>query len=145
MMSYSPVYLLPCRLLVCWRGSRGPHPWCGHSSEAFLRGKPRTCHRDGHSNRSAPEPAGGETRLAKKWGDLDRKKFREKKPSTFRQIRFWVKLSASVLSVVKYSCFSDMKVASVLLNTDRGLWSLRLLSRFSVHLCLLCFSENLTF
>lgn len=77
--SPSPVCLLPCRLLACWRGSRGPHPWCGHSSGAFPRGKPRTCRHDGHSNRSAPEPAGGETRLVMKWGVLDRTKNSGKK------------------------------------------------------------------
>lgn len=101
MILYSPVCLLPCKPLACWRGSRGPRSWCGHSSGACLRGKPRTCHHDGHSNRSAPEPAGGETRLVMRWGVLDSENRKKKN----RQIGFWLTLSACV-----YSCFSDMNV-----------------------------------
>lgn len=141
MILYSLVCLLPCKLLACWRGSRGPCPWCGHSSGACLRGKPRTCHRDGHSNTSAPEPAGGETRHVTWSGVLDIEN--RKKKSIYWQIRsecgqikcLWQE------SFLWFECLLRCMVS----NTDHGLWSLRSLSGFSVHLHLLCFFENLTF
>lgn len=69
--SYPPVCWLPCKRLAYWHDSRGPRPWCGRSSGVFPHGKPHTCRRDGHSSRSAPEPAGGEAHLVMRWGALD--------------------------------------------------------------------------
>lgn len=125
-VSDSPVGLLLCKLPMCWRGSKGPRPWCERSSGAFLRGKPRSCHRGGRSNRSGLGPAGGEARLVMRWGALDEEKTREKErqEELSWELKWWnihTVLGGFVCHVALRCCLSsDFKVLSCV-KTDRGL------------------------